>query len=242
MPLCSLPLIAVPLPHNQEQFATDKANHTKSHTQHWAFLFLHRCSAHKQTQYCCTVTPLLRSNEIEELRLRRPSPASSVASSSQHPPPPATSAPACSERIPEGAAILDLMSSWVSHLPRDRRYGTVYGHGMNEKELLANDQLDEVFMADLNQEPTGWPVKDGELDAVICCVRCAPRPAPSCRSTQLRPRPCSDSQRRPGFQWRSRVGARPCSAHRLALAPSFIYSAVKYVTHKYQLHVSFSNF
>lgn len=68
--------------------------------------------------------------------------------------------------------MLDLMSSWVSHLPRDRRLGTVYGHGMNDKELRANDQLDEIFMADLNRDPAGWPVKDGELDAVVCCVRC----------------------------------------------------------------------
>eukprot|EP00892_Ulva_mutabilis_P006152 jgi/Ulvmu1/3909/UM018_0131.1 len=74
------------------------------------------------------------------------------------------------ERIPEGAAVLDLMSSWVSHLPRERCFGTVYGHGMNQKELLANDQLDEVFMADLNRDPTGWPIKNGELDAVVCCV------------------------------------------------------------------------
>jgi len=30
-----------------------------------------------------------------------------------------------------GAAVLDLMSSWVSHLPPEKRYSRVMGHGMN---------------------------------------------------------------------------------------------------------------
>jgi hypothetical protein len=38
------------------------------------------------------------------------------------------------QRIPEGAAVLDLMSSWVSHLPPERRYSKVVGHGMNAAE------------------------------------------------------------------------------------------------------------
>jgi hypothetical protein len=35
------------------------------------------------------------------------------------------------QRIPEGAAVLDLGSSWVSHLPPEKRYARVVGHGMN---------------------------------------------------------------------------------------------------------------
>ena len=35
------------------------------------------------------------------------------------------------ERIPPCADVLDLMSSWVSHLPEDITYDTVVGHGLN---------------------------------------------------------------------------------------------------------------
>ena len=42
------------------------------------------------------------------------------------------------ESLPPGGAILDLMSSWVSHLPEEIAYDSVVGHGMNEEELAAN--------------------------------------------------------------------------------------------------------
>lgn len=42
------------------------------------------------------------------------------------------------ERIPKNAVVLDLMSSWVSHLPEDKALERVIGHGLNEKELAAN--------------------------------------------------------------------------------------------------------
>ena len=35
------------------------------------------------------------------------------------------------ERIPPCAQVLDLMSSWVSHLPEDVSYDKVIGHGLN---------------------------------------------------------------------------------------------------------------
>ena len=38
-------------------------------------------------------------------------------------------------RIPENAVIVDLMSSWVSHLPPDKKYKRVVGHGMNAAEV-----------------------------------------------------------------------------------------------------------
>ena len=40
-----------------------------------------------------------------------------------------------------GDRLLDLMSSWVSHLPEDVVYGEVVGHGMNAAELDANPRL-----------------------------------------------------------------------------------------------------
>jgi hypothetical protein len=33
------------------------------------------------------------------------------------------------ERLPPGGKVLDLMSSWVSHLPDDVAYASVVGHG-----------------------------------------------------------------------------------------------------------------
>jgi hypothetical protein len=39
------------------------------------------------------------------------------------------------EFLPEGGAVLDLMSSWVSHLPPEVTYQRVVGLGMNEEEL-----------------------------------------------------------------------------------------------------------
>jgi hypothetical protein len=45
------------------------------------------------------------------------------------------------ERIPPCAVVLDLMSSWVSHLPEEIRYEQVIGHGLNGAELAANPRL-----------------------------------------------------------------------------------------------------
>ncbi|BDA49429.1 hypothetical protein COCOBI_14-0460 [Coccomyxa sp. Obi] len=74
------------------------------------------------------------------------------------------------QRIPEGAAVLDLMSSWVSHLPPERRYSKVIGHGMNAAELARNKRLDSFFVRDLNAEPDGWALPERSFDAVLCCV------------------------------------------------------------------------
>ena len=71
--------------------------------------------------------------------------------------------------LPEDGRILDLMSSWVSHLPADRTYAEVVGHGMNARELAANPQLDRWFVQDLNRDPA-LPLGDGAFDAALCCV------------------------------------------------------------------------
>ena len=73
------------------------------------------------------------------------------------------------ETLPAGGVILDLMSSWVSHLPDDVRYGEVIGHGMNAEELAANPRLDRWFLADLNRDPV-LPLGSASCDAVLCCV------------------------------------------------------------------------
>jgi hypothetical protein len=73
------------------------------------------------------------------------------------------------ERIPAGARVLDLMSSWVSHLPADVAYVWVAGLGMNAEELAHNPRLDERVVHDLNVSPT-LPWDDGLFDAVVNAV------------------------------------------------------------------------
>lgn len=71
--------------------------------------------------------------------------------------------------LPGKASVLDLMSSWVSHLPADSRYVEVVGHGMNADELAANPRLDRWFVQDLNADPA-LPLDDAAYDAALCCV------------------------------------------------------------------------
>jgi len=70
------------------------------------------------------------------------------------------------DRIPERAVVLDLMSSWVSHLPDEVIYERVIGHGLNEKELAANRRLDSHWMQNLNLNQE-IPLKSGNVDAVL---------------------------------------------------------------------------
>jgi SAM-dependent methyltransferase len=73
------------------------------------------------------------------------------------------------EQLPAGGRILDLMSSWVSHLPRDRSYASVAGLGMNGAELAANTVLTERVVHDLNRDPElPWP--DDSFDGAIVTV------------------------------------------------------------------------
>jgi SAM-dependent methyltransferase len=70
----------------------------------------------------------------------------------------------------ESLDVLDLCSSWISHLPEDDiRYGKVVGVGMNEKELKANKQLTGFIVQDLNQNPSLSQFEDDSFD-VICNV------------------------------------------------------------------------
>jgi ubiquinone/menaquinone biosynthesis C-methylase UbiE len=66
-----------------------------------------------------------------------------------------------------GDRVLDLMGSWVSHLPELEL--EVVGHGLNEAELAANDCYDERFVQNLNADQE-LPSADGSLDAVCCAV------------------------------------------------------------------------
>jgi len=71
--------------------------------------------------------------------------------------------------LPAGGVVLDLMSSWVSHLPDDVAYAEVIGHGMNASELAANPRLDRRFTQDLNADPV-LPLSPASVDAACMCV------------------------------------------------------------------------
>jgi SAM-dependent methyltransferase len=73
------------------------------------------------------------------------------------------------ERLKANTRILDMMSSWVSHLPEEMEFAHVEGHGMNEDELARNPRLNHYFVQNLNENPK-LPLKDEEFDAVLNCV------------------------------------------------------------------------
>jgi len=73
------------------------------------------------------------------------------------------------ERLPPDGRILDLMGSWVSHLPEEMAFAHVEGHGMNEAELARNPRLDRYFIQDLNANPE-LPHPDASFDAVLIAV------------------------------------------------------------------------
>lgn len=73
------------------------------------------------------------------------------------------------DQLPEGATILDLMSSWRSHIPGNIVIGEVYGLGMNSEEMSNNPQLDHWIVKDINKDPK-LPYEENLFDAVIVVV------------------------------------------------------------------------
>jgi len=71
--------------------------------------------------------------------------------------------------IPPRARILDLMSSWHSHLPTNLDAESITGLGMNADELARNTILTERVVHDLNAEPR-LPFDEERFDAVVCTV------------------------------------------------------------------------
>jgi len=63
--------------------------------------------------------------------------------------------------------VLDLMSSWVSHLRTPPSELVVLG--LNGPELEANPMATERVVQDLNADPR-LPFEDATFDAVLCCV------------------------------------------------------------------------
>ena len=73
------------------------------------------------------------------------------------------------EMIPPGSAVLDLMTSWVSHLPDSLTLERLTGLGMNAAELRENPRLTERVVQDLNKHPV-LPFEDRSFDAAIVTV------------------------------------------------------------------------
>ncbi len=73
------------------------------------------------------------------------------------------------EVLPRGARLLDLMSSWRSHLPADLNARDVVGLGMNTEEMADNPQLTGHVVHDLNREPR-LPFDDASFDGATCAV------------------------------------------------------------------------
>jgi SAM-dependent methyltransferase len=65
--------------------------------------------------------------------------------------------------------VLDLMSSWRSHLPEDLRLREVVGLGMNAEEMAENPQLSRSIVHDLNRD-SRVPFGNEEFDGALCAV------------------------------------------------------------------------
>jgi 2-polyprenyl-3-methyl-5-hydroxy-6-metoxy-1,4-benzoquinol methylase len=71
--------------------------------------------------------------------------------------------------LDDGMRVLDLMSSWQSHLPQKTRLEQIVGLGLNEKELRKNQQLSDFVVQDLNEKPA-LPFDSGYFDVAVCTV------------------------------------------------------------------------
>ena len=65
--------------------------------------------------------------------------------------------------IADHSTVLDLMSSWDSYLPEEKKYKKVIGHGLNKQELEKNNIFDTYWIQNfnLNQE---IPLDDKSID------------------------------------------------------------------------------
>ena len=68
-----------------------------------------------------------------------------------------------SAEISEDSTILDLMSSWDSHLPPNKSYKKVIGHGLNKEELKRNKSLERYWIQNLNKHME-IPLEDKSID------------------------------------------------------------------------------
>jgi len=65
--------------------------------------------------------------------------------------------------------ILDLMSSWRSHLPESLRPARVVGLGLNREEMEDNPALNEIVVHNVNRDPR-LPFADASFDGAVMTV------------------------------------------------------------------------
>jgi len=73
------------------------------------------------------------------------------------------------QHLAPGMRVLDLMSSWQSHVPAGAGLSDLTGLGMNDEELAANPQLTKRVVHDLNRDPS-LPFAADHFDAAVCTV------------------------------------------------------------------------
>lgn len=73
------------------------------------------------------------------------------------------------QHLPRNAALLDLMSSWRSHLPASLHPAAVTGVGLNRTEMEDNPALTAVVVHDLNRDPR-LPFADETFDGATLTV------------------------------------------------------------------------
>ncbi len=66
-----------------------------------------------------------------------------------------------------GMDVLDLMSSWESHIPGGLELNSLVGLGLNAEELAANPMLSAYDVRDLNETPE-LPYDDNQFDSALC--------------------------------------------------------------------------
>jgi SAM-dependent methyltransferase len=71
---------------------------------------------------------------------------------------------------PGDKSVLDLCSSWVSHIDQStaNKLSRISGLGMNPKELEANPVLTDWIVQDLNENPKLTKYDDSTFDVVLC--------------------------------------------------------------------------
>jgi hypothetical protein len=72
-------------------------------------------------------------------------------------------------RLPRGGAILDLMSSWRSHLPHELNPARVVGLGLNRPEMEDNPALTEIVTHNLSRRAQ-LPFDDVSFDGAVLSV------------------------------------------------------------------------
>ena len=65
--------------------------------------------------------------------------------------------------INDYSTVLDLMSSWDSYLPKEKRYKKVIGHGLNKEELERNKILNSFWVQNFNLNQK-IPLESGNVD------------------------------------------------------------------------------